>query len=489
MHHFTIKKSGFIRYSTAVIFWVSVSMSSIASADCLETDGRNSPATAEYISIAYSGAAITLGAHSTVFGDIQSVAAVTLGKAAEVDGSILAGAAVTIEKDGKVTGDVTAGEAATLGKSARVSGELAARAEVFIGAQSEISGDLTSSRGIKLGAGAKVFGNTTAAHSVTLGAYSEAGNDGLASDVRAMTGPIILGAHAKVKGDAKAGSIISMGMNAKVIGIETQHAAPDDFANKAENRVATKTEELIHKQKQLSETFVHTYNELNTTIDTSRDFYPGVYHASALTTTAGITLTFIGSGYGEPDEWLINIDTYLSFGANVTLDLVDVAEGSTIIFNAGTYTTIGANSTFRGTIFSGTYITTGANTRITGVGSDCGGMFATNGAITIGARSTFGALGCGQAVKQSEDGEESLEVASNEYYSDEYNDDEYYSDEYYSDEYNDDEYDNYGYYNDGYYNYGYYDDGYYDDEYYDDEYYDDEYYDDEYYDDEYYDDD
>jgi hypothetical protein len=33
-------------------------------------------------------------------------------------------------------------------------------------------------------------------------------------------------------------------------------------------------------------------------------------------------------------------------------------------------------------------------------------MFATNGAITIGARSTFGTIGCGPAEQQDEDEDE-----------------------------------------------------------------------------------
>jgi MSHA biogenesis protein MshQ len=443
MHHVTMKRSGTIRYSALVIFGVSMSMSGIASAEsinlsatnygeCPDSADGNVHATSEYIPIAYSGAAITLGAHSNVYGDIQSVAAVTLGEAADVGGSILAGAAVTVEKDGKVNGDVRAGQAATLGDSASVCGDLSARAEVFIGAQSKISGDLTSSRGITLGAAAKVLGNTTAENSVTLGAGAEA-----ASSVRAMTGPIILGAHATVQGAAEAGSIISMGMNAIVEGTEKPNAVPEHFDNKAESPIAKKTDELTQKQKKLSETFVETYNELTTTIDTSRDFYPGVYHASALTTTAGITLTFIGDGPREQVEWLINIDTYLSFGANVTIDLVDVAEGSSIIFNTGTYTTIGANSIFRGVIVAGSYITTGENTTITGVGEHCGGISATNGAITIGAHSTFGASGCWQTRQEDESYEH--ENHEDESYEHENHEDERYEDESYEHESYEDE--------------------------------------------------
>jgi MSHA biogenesis protein MshQ len=406
MGHFSISQFGFIRYSAFLIFWGSMSMSSVAFGEYSEYDEENVSVNAEFISIVYSGAAITMGAHSSVFGNIQSVAAVTLGEAAELRGSILAGAAVTLDKDGVVIGDITAGEDATIGAISLVIGNLTAGATVFIGAESEISGDIRSNGDAKLGASATVGGNATSVTSVTLGANAQVGKDESAGNVRAVNGPIVLGLNASVKGDATAGTIISLGMNAEVQGSETQYANPEDFTFEADDPVATKKDELTQKQKELANIFVPTYNELTTTIAMSRELYPGDYHASALTTTAGITLTFVGSGYGEPDEWLINIDTYISFGAHLTIELVDVAQGSTIVFNSGSYTTIGANSILRGTIFAGTYITTGENSTITGIGSDCGGLFATNGAITLGARSTVGALGCWNVGQQSEESDD-----------------------------------------------------------------------------------
>jgi formylglycine-generating enzyme required for sulfatase activity len=391
MHHLTMTKNKFNRYGALVIFCASMLMSSIASVQGEEYSGPpDADTTTEGFPIVYSGVAMTLGAHATVSGSIQSVAAVTLGAAAEVSDSILAGAAVTVERDGTVGGDVTAGAAVTLGASVSVGGDVAARAEVTIGDSSEISGNVTGSRNITLGNTAKIFGNTTAANSVTLGAYAEAGTDPAEGTVvepnyvRAMSGPIILGALAKVNGNATAGSIVSMGVGAVVSGASGT-AGPVPFDNKAEEPVAEMTDYLTTYHEALSLWEPEPGNELATTIATSRAFAPGVYHASALTTAAGVTLTFTGTEGNDPAHWLINIDTYLSIGANVTIELVNVAEGSTIIFNAGTYTTIGADSTLRGTIVTGTYITTGANSTLAGVGSHAGGLYAINGAITIGA--------------------------------------------------------------------------------------------------------
>jgi predicted acyltransferase (DUF342 family) len=407
MGNVTMNQSGIIRYSALLIFCTSMLMSSIAFGEVNEWESKGNcemilPEKAEFSPIVYSGAATTMGAHSNVFGNIQSVAATTLGEAAELHGNLLAGAAVTLDKDGFVSGDITAGEAATIGAVSSVRGNLSARTTVFIGAESQISGDLKSGGDAKLGAGASVGGNATAKTSVTLGAHAQVGIDDMdgigepLSNVRAFTGPIVLGLNAAVTGDATPGTIISYGMNA-IVGSEYLDTTNlKNFTNEADGPVATKKAALTQKQKELADKIVPTYNELATTINSSREFVPGVYHASALTTTAGITLTFRGTGYEseKPDKWFINTDTYTSFGANLIVEVHDAAPGSTIVFNAGSYTTIGANSTLIGTIFADTYITTGENTKIKGIGLDCGGMFATNGAVTLGAGSKVGSIGC-----------------------------------------------------------------------------------------------
>jgi hypothetical protein len=46
------------------------------------------------------------------------------------------------------------------------------------------------------------------------------------------------------------------------------------------------------------------------------------------------------------------------------VEVHDTAPGSTIVFNVGSYTTFGANSTLISTIFADIYITTGENTTI-----------------------------------------------------------------------------------------------------------------------------
>jgi MSHA biogenesis protein MshQ len=464
MGNFTMNQSGLIRSNALLICCISMLMSSVTLAEEYEGEfnescEESSSVKAEFSPIVYSGAGVTMGAHSNVFGNIQSVAATTLGEAAELHGNLLVGAAVTLDKDGFVSGDITAGEAATIGAISSVRGNLSAGTTVFIGAESQISGDLKSGGDAKLGAGASVGGNATARTSVTLGAHAQVGGDGIGkplSNVRAFTGPIVLGLNAAVNGDATPGTIISYGMNASVRTEYQDTTNLKDFTNEADGPVATKKAALTQKQKELADRIEPAYNELATTINSSREFVPGIYHASALTTSAGITLTFRGTGYEseKPDEWFINTDTYTSFGANLTVEVHNAAPGSTIVFNAGSYTTIGANSTLIGTIFAGTYITTGENTTIEGIGLDCGGMFATNGAVTLGAGSTVGSYGCWVEEQPSEGNNEVENDADDTYFysvfdpnalSNDYEEEGYY-----------DDFEGDGYYDD-------YEDGYYDD--------------------------
>jgi cytoskeletal protein CcmA (bactofilin family) len=95
-----------------------------------------------------------------------------------------------------------------------------------------------------LGAAAKVGGNATSTTSVTLGADALIGKDELEGNIRSVTGPILLGLNASVKGDATAGTIISLGMNVEVQGSETQYANPEDFTFETDDPVVTKKDEL-----------------------------------------------------------------------------------------------------------------------------------------------------------------------------------------------------------------------------------------------------
>jgi predicted acyltransferase (DUF342 family) len=361
----------------------------------------------------YSGAGITIGANSTVYGSLQSVAATTLGATVIVYGNLLTGAAVTLGVAGIVGGDLIARDAGTIGAGSTIFGNLTTGDAATLGATSAVNGDLTAGAAILVGAGSTISGNLTSgfAAAANLGAHVTVG-------LKAMAGAALtLGAGAKVgpvpsEGEsinsedivAQAGTNVTVPLSATLNG---GSQGGDNGVTKTEKGpIASQKATLMGLQQNLAAR--NDGVDLAATMTMNTTLTPGVYHAPSLTTTAGITLTFdssiTDSVNAAPVEWIINVDTFIDFGANLKMVMKvgnNVPNGSTITFNSGGYTAIGANSIVIGTVYAGTYITTGAGTSLSGVvvtdplpNIACGGMFATNGAITLGANNTIGALDC-----------------------------------------------------------------------------------------------
>jgi hypothetical protein len=280
-----------------------------------------------------------------------------------------------------------------------------AAASADLGASAEVGGSATAGTALTLGADAKVGPETT-----TIGCTNGNGQDFIAL---AGTGAIALGERAKVFGSAQAGTIITVPASAEIVGcVESNVTVP--IATTLKGVVDNKNDDVAQKQKDLRDAINPTplTHTLAASQAVSTSLTSGVYHATALTTTAGITLTFEGTGHPtEPEHWLINVDTFIDFGANLTMKRVNVNPGSTITFNAGGYTAIGAGSKILGTIYAGTYITTGANVMLNGIPkkddeefgdgeerATCGGMFTASGAIILGASNTIGSIGCTQGA-------------------------------------------------------------------------------------------
>jgi hypothetical protein len=321
----------------------------------------------------YSGAAISTGAGSIVGGNLQSVAATTLGAQTVVGANVEAGAAITLGASAKVGEDVTAYEAITLGAYSRVGGNLKSRAAAELGAHAVVSGDVISEA------------------SVTLGDTASSG--GSSGKVVAGIGAVVLGAHSTVF-NVRAGTSITKSASAFINGNGYDTTPSVVNVSAVENR----KEQLDKAQLALrSMTTTHPYA---TTITVDTRLVPGVYHAPGLTTTAGITLTLVGSDPADPAApsapaaWVFNIDSYLSFGANLTMKLENVHPDSTIIWNTGGYTFVGAGSNLIGAILAGTYVTTGAGTKLAGIDGACGGILTITGAVTLGANNTMGGENC-----------------------------------------------------------------------------------------------
>lgn len=277
------------------------------------------------------------------------------------------------------------------------------------GASAEFGGDIVANTYLTVGDSAIVTGNIRTGTAVNIGASGVVGSDSddAVSNIDAGTAAT-MGAGANVEGNVNHGTALAMGAGAQ-IGSDTNYAAqPMAFTsgqvNDAQNYYNGLTE--------VEETY---RNYLATTISqdlTLDPFYDAnfnllnpntvVYNATALTTAAGITITLKG-GY----NWVFNITDMLSFGAGTKIVMPD---GGSVIWNSGSYATIGAHAEMVGTILAGGYVITGADSKVTGAdapsvtmgpgggfnASYCGGIFSAASYVTIGAGATVS--GCSQPV-------------------------------------------------------------------------------------------
>jgi MSHA biogenesis protein MshQ len=314
----------------------------------------------------YSGAAVSIGASSNINGNLQAVAAADLGATSAVSGDIVAGAAVTLGANGIIGGDVRARDAATVGADSTIAGDLTvgdaatlsattidgnimvggdlkAGAAILVGVKSVINGNLTAgaTTSADLSADVIVGGHAQAGTALTLGADVE-----INGNAQAGTGAIVLGEFAVVSGDATAGTSVTVPTSASIGGDITEGSIMN-FTNDPIDNQKTQLEKV---QADLAAIPAPAANQLTTSLTISTTLEAGIYHTTALSTTAGITLTF--DGKGQDGNWLINIDTFLAFGADTKMELLNVTDNSTITWNAGSYTSAGAGSNLIGTFFA-----------------------------------------------------------------------------------------------------------------------------------------
>jgi MSHA biogenesis protein MshQ len=368
----------------------------------------------------YSGSYTTLGAGAIVGGNVQSVTATTVGANAQVGVNIVSGAGVTIGGAAVIGGDVTARNAGTIGADATVGGNfttgdhavlgamtignpnimvggnVTAGSYVSIGAESDVTGNVTSGSAqyVATGANTTVGGNATAGTELRVGGAP--GNATIGGNATAGSGNVVVGVNGVVGGNLTAGGSFVDG-GSTVIGGTISETNPTVTPQHVAGPVDNQATQLAGVQTQLAGA-VADFEFATTTMTVDTTLVAGVYHGTALTTTAGITITFDGNN--EDSIWLINLDAALVFGANLTMELLNVTDNSSIIFNTGAALTIGAGTSAAlttnliGTIFAESYVVAGAFVELQGIGGACGGIFSTNSYVTLGADSTIGALGC-----------------------------------------------------------------------------------------------
>ena len=234
---------------------------------------------------------------------------------------------------------------ATMGAASRLSGNLLSLGASTIGANAVVSGNMLSGGAATVGANASVAGKVAALGAVTLSASSTNHGAGTLSAL-----------PANVQSDAQS--------DAQQIG-----AAQAALKNMGQGTA------------------------LGTTMTLDTTLYPGVFSAANLSTTAGITLTLDGQNRSN-QSWVFNIDDYLVTGAAMKIVLVNADASSSVIWNSGGYTSLGASGEFIGTVLAKDYVSVGAGTSVTGVGSACGGLFSATSYVSTGDGARIGGKGC-----------------------------------------------------------------------------------------------
>ena len=346
---------------------------------------------------------------------------VSIGDSAIVYGSIFATGVLETNAGAKVTGNIVSGGAANIGAiigtpvnpaAYSVGGYVESGGVFTAGDGAIIKGYVNSNGAATIGRNATVLGNMISGGVATTGANSTVGGSLVSS------GAATIGDTAVVGGNMKSGDFSTTGANSKVLGtvtgthpnsisasstvsgglFTTPTTAPiltSDVIDKAHAGAA----QVLSAQNALKNmspttTFSDVALNINGSGSTPISYTAGVYdYAGYLTTTAGTTINLVGDGTAN-QSWVFNFDTYFSAGANTKIVLINGGAGDTVIWNAGTYTSIGAGSSFLGTILSGTYVDVYAGASVTGIGTSCGGIFSQTSYVATGANSIVGGAGC-----------------------------------------------------------------------------------------------
>jgi hypothetical protein len=274
---------------------------------------------------------------------------VTTGDSATVYGSFLAGAGATLDTNSSVTGDIFAGAGGTLGGNSTVTGSFEAGAGATLGASTKVGGNLLAGAAATLGADAKVAGNLVAGDSVTKGVGAQV--QGTTKD---FTAPTFTGIPSQASVDAQAKQVSDAQANLR-------NMTPDVT--------------------------------LAATIGGTVVLNAGTYSASALTSAADTVFTLDARGLAN-QLWVFNIDGSLVTGASTKVNVINGGADSSVIWNVGGFTNLGASTSFLGTIFANSYVNVAASATVIGPGTSCGGVFSSASAVVLGAGAKVGSSGC-----------------------------------------------------------------------------------------------
>jgi cytoskeletal protein CcmA (bactofilin family) len=321
----------------------------------------------------YASGYITMGAGTTVGGNVQSTASVMVAAGAIVGGNIESGTTTTLGATAGVGGYIESTKTVTLGASSTVGGSIQAGTTATMAANSKIQGDLMAGTTVTIASLVEIDGDVLGGSTVTVGAGSIFGGNvdaGIAATI---------GAGVKINGELTSNSL--------------QPVSPAPLVMNQEALI-TSVQTTLKELGKGTELVSTTFGTNDETLEA------GIYSTiNYLSIAMGKTLTLDGKGIDG--SWVFNISNYLSFAANAKVILNNVTDNSRIIWNvlgektgSAGYTQLGAGAEARGHIFAKGFVQTGANALIAGVGNDCGGAFSATDFIEFGAKSVIGKEGC-----------------------------------------------------------------------------------------------
>ena len=283
---------------------------------------------------------------------------------------------------------VLSGTYVSTGDSAMIYGNVLASTYGTTGANSIIYGNFQSGTIATAGAKAFIKGNFQAILDGTTGANSTV----MGNFQTGTTGTT--GAGSTIDGSFKAGGAVSFGATSHIIGaigaatlVETA-----TMSNAMKSSLALAKGQINTAKAELNKMGAGTLLAATMTVNTT--LYAGVYSAASLSTTAGTTLYLDGQNKAN-QSWVFNITDILATGASTNMVLINAGVGSSVVWNTGGYASLGASSTFLGTILATDYISVGADVDFKNLAnSACGGLYSATSYVSIGAGARIGSEGC-----------------------------------------------------------------------------------------------
>jgi hypothetical protein len=334
----------------------------------------------------YAGTYVDAYAGSGVGGNLQALTTISVGNGGKIGGNLETGTFVSIGASGSVGGHIKSGTYVSAGDSALLGSDVESGTYTSIGRSGKVIGNVVSGTYASAGVGAELSGNVKAG------------------------GVVSIQTDAKIDGDVVSGASINyLGTGNGSVG---GGSSTDTNMVIVPHEVDVQDGAITLAQQTLRLLGDAEGQALNGLVSADINLFSGIHNVSGiLDVTAGVTITL--DGQNEDAYWIFNVSDYLRFGDGVKINLINVTDESSVIWNtvgdlipdgsSSGNATVGANADIIGLILAKGLVTAGANAKLSGVGDYCGGAFSARSYVTLGANSQFGAVGCKSGAATSFD--------------------------------------------------------------------------------------